>query len=332
MSDRDAGATATPCRRRRLAFVVCGLLGATVLANAVAFAHARSFLTFAATDMPRTPRVRELSFAGKLRVLATGVRLPRPKNERDPSSLGLPFETHTVHASDGVRLELWRVPHPAPRAVAVLAHGYGGSKASLLEIAQELHRLDVEPVLVDLRGGGGSEGDRTSVGVHEALDVEAAVAFARRFSDRVVIFGNSMGAAAALRAVHVRGVKPAALILELPFDRLLTTVEHRFEAMGVPAWPGARLLLFWGGVQLGFEPLSHAPVDYATSVRCPALVMGGQADPWVRPQELCAVAARLGGRTTVVVLPGVGHESLLGRCPEAWRAAVRALLDRALPS
>lgn len=316
--------------RRRLARVGGGLLGAAVVVNAVAFAHAHAFLTFASVDAPRTPRVEALTFAEKLGVLTTGVRLPRRSNDRDPSALGLPFETHTVYAADGVRLELWRIPHPAPRAVAVLGHGYGGSKASLLEVAHELHRLDVEPVLVDFRGAGGSAGDRTSVGVHEALDVEVAVAFARRRSDRVVLFGVSMGAAAALRAVHVRGVSPDALILEAPFDRLQTTVEHRFQAMGLPSWPGARLLLFWGGVQRGFEPQAHAPVDYAASARCPALVMGGEDDPWVRPDELCAVAAGLRGPTEVVLMPGVGHESLLGRRPEAWRAAVRALLDRAL--
>jgi alpha-beta hydrolase superfamily lysophospholipase len=318
-------------RRRRTTLVGGGVLFAAVAVNAVAFAHARAFLTFAPGDAPRTPRVQELSLAGRLRVLTTGVRLPRPAHDRDPSALGLPFETHTAHAADGVRLELWRIPHASPRAAAVLGHGYGGSKASLLEVARELHRLGVEPVLLDFRGAGGSAGDRTSVGVHEALDVEVAVAFARRRADRVVLFGSSMGAAAALRAVHVRGVAPDALILEAPFDRLLTTVEHRFEAMGVPPWPGAGLLLFWGGVQLGFAPQAHAPVDYAPSARCPALVMGGEDDAWVRPAELTAVASALGGPTEVVLMQGVGHESLLGRRPDAWRAAVRALLDRALP-
>ena len=318
-------------RRRRLALAAGGVLAAVALVNVVAFAHARAFLTFESSDAPRTPRVEALSFAGKLGVLATGVRLPRPRNDRDPSALGLPFEKHSVCAADGVRLELWRVPHPAPRAVAVLCHGYGGSKASLLEVAHELHRLGVEPVLVDFRGSGGSAGDRTSVGVHEALDVEVAAAFARRQRDRpLIVFGVSMGAAAALRAVHVRGLAPDALILEAPFDRLQTTVEHRFEGMGLPVWPGARLLLFWGGVQLAFDPQAHAPVDYAASARCPALVMGGEDDAWVRPDELCAVAAGLSGPTDVVLMKGVGHESLLGRRPEEWRAAVRALLDRAL--
>ena len=44
------------------------------------------------------------------------------------------------------------------------------------------------------------------------------------------------------------GVRADAVVLECPFDRLLTTVEHRFELMGVPAFPLARLLTFWGGV------------------------------------------------------------------------------------
>ena len=60
-----------------------------------------------------------------------------------------------------------------------------------------------------------------------------------------------MGAVACLRAVHALGVQPDAMILECPFDRLLTTVRHRFDAVRVPSWPLAELLVFWGGQQSG---------------------------------------------------------------------------------
>jgi alpha-beta hydrolase superfamily lysophospholipase len=323
-------------RRRRRRAAGSALVALVVGVNAAAWAHAGAFTTFAETHAERTPPVQALGVGERLRALLTGVSLPRPTNERTPADLGLAFETHRVHARDGVGLELWRVPHPSPRAVAVLCHGHAGSKAALLEVALELRRLDLEVVLVDLRGSGGSDGVTTTLGVAEALDVAAAVERARALAPGrpLLLHGASMGAAAALRAVHAHGVAPDALLLEAPFDRLVTTVEHRFEAMGFPgwaAWAPARLLVFWGGVRHGFDALGHAPVEYAASARCPTLLMGGADDPWVRPDELRAVGAALRGPKEVLVLEGVAHESLLGARPDAWRAAVRRLVDLVAP-
>lgn len=81
------------------------------------------------------------------------------------------------------------------------------------------------------------------------------------------------------------GIKPDAVILEAVFDTMLHTVEHRFGAMGVPAFPNAELLLFWGGVQGGFNGFDHNPVEYAGSLSCPALFMHGGLDPSSRMEE-----------------------------------------------
>lgn len=309
-------------------------LAALVAINALAYAHARAFTSFAAPGATRTRSPGELTSGEKVGALLGGVTLPRPENRRTPADVGLSFESHALVASDGVRLEAWRVPHPRARAVAVLGHGYGGAKASMLDVGRELHALGLELVLLDFRGSGGSDGDRTSIGVHEARDVEAAATFARASSPRrpLLLHGVSMGTAAALRAVHVLGVHPDAIIVESPFDRLVTTVEHRFELMGVPPWPAGRLLLFWGGAQLGFDAEEHAPVEYARSVVCPTLVVGGEEDPYVRPDELRSVAGALGGRTDLWLVPGVRHESVRAKHPDEWRARVAAFLDQALSS
>jgi uncharacterized protein len=87
--------------------------------------------------------------------------------------------------------------------------------------------------------------------MREAEDVAAAFAYAREsWPDQpIVLYGVSMGSAAILRAVAHEDVRPAGLILEGAFDRLLTTTRHRFHAVGAPASPAAELLLLWGSVQ-----------------------------------------------------------------------------------
>ena len=110
--------------------------------------------------------------------------------------------------------------------------------------------------------------------------------------------------------------------------RLLTTVEHRFEVMGLPAFPMARLLVFWGGVQRGFDAFAHNPVEYAVSVKTPTLLMHGARDPRVRTAEVEAIVAGLAGPHRFVLFPNAGHESLCGHDPEKWRAAVSSFLAK----
>src|SRR5436305_1579766 len=81
----------------------------------------------------------------------------------------------------------------------------------------------------------------------------------------------------------------------LPFDRLLSTVKARFAGLGVPSFPGAQLLVFWGGWQHGFNGFRHNPVDYARDVSCPVLLLHGRQDPRVSAEQVEEVHANLAG-------------------------------------
>ncbi len=129
--------------------------------------------------------------------------------------------------------------------------------------------------LLDFHGSGGSRGSDTSIGVREADDAARAVEYVRRKfpNRRLILYGQSMGSA--FGAIAVNGVRPDAIIVECPFDRLLSTASNRFAAMGLPAFPAAHLLIFWGGVQQGFNAFRHNPVEYARNVACPVLLLHG---------------------------------------------------------
>lgn len=82
-----------------------------------------------------------------------------------------------------------------------------------------------------------------------------------------------MGAAAILRAVAVHGLRPDGLIVEAPFDRLVSTIGNRFTAMGLPATPFNHLLVMWGSLEIGANGFNHNPAEYAAQVHCPTLVL-----------------------------------------------------------
>jgi alpha-beta hydrolase superfamily lysophospholipase len=298
-----------------------------VLLNVLAYVHAHAMTHFAEAG-ERTASPEKLSFLGKVGVLFTGVRVPRPSGEGTPADRGLAFEVHHTDVADGTRLEAWHVPHPRARGLVLLFHGYASDKAGVLPEIAAFHELGYATLAVDFRGSGGSSGNVTTIGVREADDVTAACAHARAkgLGGPVILFGKSMGAAAVLRAVSALGLCPDALVLECPFDRLLSTVEARFEAMGVPAFPAARLLVFWGGVQHGFDGFAHNPADYARAVRCPALFLHGERDPRVRVAQVEAVAAAVRGPHQTVIFTGLGHESYVSARPRQWREAVSGFL------
>jgi len=59
-----------------------------------------------------------------------------------------------------------------------------------------------------------------------------------------------------------------------------------FGRWACPRFRRRPLLLFWGGVQQGFKPFRLNPVDDASGVHSPALLMQGDQDPSITMEEL----------------------------------------------
>jgi pimeloyl-ACP methyl ester carboxylesterase len=303
-----------------------------LIANLAAFLQARSMTRFAPAGV-RTPAPEHLGLASKLRVLLTGVTVPRPVNRLTPADLGLAFATFHTQSTDDVDLELWHIPatpssSETSRTMILLFHAYAASKEMMLPVARVLHDLGYDTLLVDFRGCGGSTGDETTVGYREADDVIATTKFARELfaPDRIVLLGDSMGAAAVLRAASTDPKIADALIVDAPFDRLLSTVENRFAAMRLPSFPFARLIVFWGGTRQGYWAFAHNPADYASKITCPVLHLHGENDPRVTLPQAQELFSRLAGPKSFVLFRGAGHASHLEADHDLWTQSVQKFL------
>ena len=277
---------------------------------------------------PKTAAPEHLDVFGKLRVLFCGVSIPRSTNARNPKDFGMPFETVQLQEKQQIALELWVIVPAETKGTVLLLPGYATPKDSLLPAARIFNQLGYTCVLLDFRGTGGSAGMSTSIGFHEADDVRRAAQYIveRKFMAPLVLYAGSMGAAAALRAISIGQLSPAGLILECPFDRLSTTVKHRFRAMELPSFPLANLLLFWGGVHMGFNAFAHNPASYAKAIRCPVLLMHGEKDPRVTVDEVTRVYDAIPERKQIKLFPGLAHEIYVTACPEEWKQGVENFL------
>jgi hypothetical protein len=316
--------------KRRLGLAAAVLAAGFAALNFVAYRQVYSMTHFVA-NAPPVVEPEDMGLGQKLKALFWGVALARPKTTRPPSSLDPACRALTFAGTNGVRLGAWYCPVSPESPLVILFHGYHGEKSGTLNEAKVFRELGLSVLLVDFRGSGDSSESYTTVGYDEAEDVAAAVRYARASlpHSKLVLYGISMGAAAELRAVHSCGVQPDAIIAEAVFDRMLTTVRNRFALMRVPSFPGAQLMVFWGGRQFGFNGFDSNPVECAASVRCPILFLHGAADPRARPSEARMVYDAVPGRKLFKEFAGVGHAATVTPFRRQWKETVRQFLHDA---
>jgi alpha-beta hydrolase superfamily lysophospholipase len=322
-------------KKRRIKNIILGLILLMILAvNAIAFMQAWTMTHFVVGGVA-TASAEKLSLGQKFWVMIAGVRMPRPKNLRTPADFNLPFTIGHVQGKD-VNLEVWSIPSDdSPRGLILMYHAYGGDKESLLPIAKQFHQIGYATEIVDFRGSGGSTGNSTTVGYKEADDVVATFNDAKKNlpvnSEPIVLYGQSMGAAAVLRAVGDLGISPNAIIVESPFDRIICRTQNRFRAMNLPSFPLANLLIFWGGVQQGYWGFDLNPGESAKNVHCPALMFHGQLDRRVTTAQANSLFNNLAGPKHLEIYANAGHLAFYSTDPQRWRKNVKDFLDRYAP-
>ncbi len=302
-----------------------GIIGLNVLA----YNHAYAMLHFTPQG-ERTAKPEALSIGQKATILLTGVTIPKPVNDSTPADWNLPYQTHRFQVDDRIELEAWYIPHPQARGLVLMFHGYAAAKSSLLPEAQAFHEMGYATFLLDFRGSGGSNQQETSLGVYEAGDVAVAFDYAQKElpNHKLILYGQSMGGVALLRAISEKGIKPERIIIEAVFDRMLSTVENRFASMGLPSFPGAQILLFWGGVINGHSAFKHNPLDYAAQVNCPVLMLHGTDDKRATLEQAQAVFEEFKGEKHFETFTDTGHESYLGNKPGQWQNVVQQFLGQ----
>jgi dipeptidyl aminopeptidase/acylaminoacyl peptidase len=320
-----------PKLKRLLKFLAVLALGAFAALNFIACRQAW-VMTHYSTGEARTEKPEALSVSEKIKVLFCGVNLPRPHSLLQSESLAPECRSLTIPGTNGIKLGAWYSPASTNKPLVLLFHGYGAEKTSMIPEARAFLDMGCSVLLVDFRGSGESSESYTTVGYREAEDVASAVNYAATNLPhrQLILYGGSMGAAAIVRAVAVRGVRPDAVIAEGVFDNMLNTVKHRFQAMGVPAFPSAQLLVFWGGVEGGFNAFANNPADYAAGIRCPILFLHGSGDPRAHLEDARRVFDAVPGSKQFREFPGLGHEASIVRFPTEWKSAVGQFLDAAL--
>jgi len=184
-----------------------------------------------------------------------------PTAEVPPLSMTLPGAREIgINTSDGLTLTGWFLAAPNPTAAVLVLNGNAGNRADRAPLARALLDHGYEVLLFDYRGYGGNEGSPSEEGL--ALDAEAALAALAEVAagDRLILFGESLGAAVAARLAVES--PPAALVLRSPFPSL-----QAVAAVHYPYLPTGFLL------RDRYDTLQSISL-----IKAPILVVAGSAD------------------------------------------------------
>ena len=139
-----------------------------------------------------------------------------------------------VTAEDGNEVPAYVYEETTGGSTVILIHGLGGDHVCMAPVAELYLERGWNVITMDQRASGVSENDKVSFGYFEKLDIKALVEYAGKVmaSSRVVVHGQSMGAAsAALYAATGHAAENLdALILDSCFDNM--------ENMFLGVWRG----------------------------------------------------------------------------------------------
>ena len=195
-----------------------------------------------------------------------------------------------VVTSDGIHVAGWYIPAAdgasATAATIVLVHGYGQNKTGILHYAPGLHQR-FNLVAFDERNGGRSTGSQTTLGVLEQKDVRAMIDWVERVKHpaHLGVFGNSMGAAAAIGEART-DTRVEALALDSMHTRIVYQFEQRLKARGHPPYPGTWATFIGTWLRTGVWFGSGDPMDALPDMGSrPLMLTHGTADTEDLPER-----------------------------------------------
>lgn len=176
--------------------------------------------------------------------------------------------------------------------LAVMVHGMGGTKETVLSPAMILLELGYDIISIDQRNSGDNLADYNTFGVLESFDILDAISYARNLlgeKGNLLLWGESYGGASAAIALGRDESKIDYLILDCPvsdgrafLQEVLQDVEEK-EGIPLP------LMMFTGDLvtrlRLGFSFDDFVTTTWLEDTNTPTLIFNTKADT-VTPEKM----------------------------------------------
>ena len=258
-----------------------------------------------------------------LKVVTTVPALP----ERSVPDLGVPHEDFTIPSGDH-QLAAWLLrpgrQHP-DEPLLLLAHGWGASYGTVLQLAEPLAELGHDVLLFDVRGHGRNRATDFVTIRDFRDDVVAVLRYAaERFPHRkLVLVGHSLGGAAGVVAAADGAPLDGLVLIASPSSVLMVTAEYLIDH-GMPGNLMVRLFrpFWWRRIGGTFGPFT--PSERIGELDLPILMIQPEHDHRVRRDHADRLAAA--GGLDYHLIEGREHTDVLA-APETLRLVEEFLAE-----
>ncbi len=244
----------------------------------------------------------------------------KPKREpiqKTPDNYGLQGEPVQFH-SHGIFLKGWFVPGKSgsqPWPVILMMHGWSRTAAELMPLASLLHSAGFAVLLFDARGHGQSGEDGPITICKFAQDILAGMDYLADRPDvdrrRLGVFGRSIGGSSAILAA-AQDTRIRVLVSCSAFADPRPLTRDTLRLLHFPTWPFTGLVCFFIEHWLGTAMKNVAPVNQIGKIRAPLLLIHGESDRYIKPDNLALLYAHAPQEfVEKILVPGRGHADTL---------------------
>ncbi|MGB5933521.1 MAG: alpha/beta hydrolase [Anaerolineae bacterium] len=275
---------------------------------------------------------------------------PEPDPEGSPSDYGLPYLEVVFPSRDRLRLHGWFIPSersPLPpladddwsgdsKGTVIFCHGRFGSKDPDLKYAPFFREAGYNTFLFDFRGHGRSEGEYSSFGYYERLDLLGAIDLLQsKGISRFGVLGFSLGGVVGI-ATAAQSEAIMAVISDGGFAEVRKVVEAGSRKKGFPTLLAALivpLMLWMAGRRLGCDLSEADSLRWVDKITPRALLLiHGAEDPYISVEDVRRLYEAAGEPKELWIVSEAGHRQVDEVRPAEYRRRVLGFFDRYLAS
>lgn len=200
---------------------------------------------------------------------------------QQPADFELQAKDITLTTDDGLKLSGWFIEKEngskkGDPAIVIL-HGYPAEKSDMLNFAKELHPY-FATLLLDMRYFGKSDGEHTTLGCGEQLDLKAAIDYLQKNGfENVGVLGFSLGGAVGVMQAS-KDLRIGAVASYASFADVTTLGKDLYGFLPVLNYPLVELMNVWSRIYTGCNLKKDSPLKAAEKLQIPILIFHSQED------------------------------------------------------